>query len=473
MRTRAFPAEAGSDDADEKKTSEAITEELRKEVERIVGECLTEKQKRLPDLEATEWYIRSSMHEVGRRLLERVLNAQGAGYRGSSIRCQQGHRSRFVEYREKEVLTVLGLVRIERSYYYDRRCEQGECPRDAELDIEGTQFSPGMRRMMARVGALRPYAQGRDDIRELAGLHVNAKDIERISYDLGPEVDAFSRKKEEVERKATSGGANVIAFEPPAKILYICMDGTGVPLVPKELIGRKGKAEDGRARTREAKLGCIFTQTTVDEEGFPVRDEASTSYVGAIECADEFARRLVAEAERRGVNRAQEVCMIGDGAEWIWNIAHDHFPGARQIVDLYHAREYYWELARAFYPAQEKRLHEWTEARREELDHGDVASVIRAIRRLRPRSTELRKLCETAVGYYANNEHRMHYEEFRRKGLFVGSGVLEAGCRTVIGQRLKLSGMHWTVQGSNNIIALRCCILSGRWEDFWAHRASA
>lgn len=420
------------------------------------------------DLEAIEMHVRSSMHEVGRLLLERVLNADGGGYRGSSIRCQDGHRSRFLGYRAKEVTTVLGPIRLERSYYYDAKCRRGSSPRDGELDIERTGFSPGMRRMMARVSALRPFGQGEEDIRELAGVEVTAKDIERISNRLGPEVEEFSRA-EEVGIKA---GSNVIMFE-PVPVLYVCMDGTGVPLVPRELVSRTGRGEDGQARTREAKLGCIFTQTTVDEEGLPVRDEASTSYVGAIEGAKDFAQRLVTEAQRRGVAYAHQVCIIGDGAEWIWNIADDHFPGAIQIVDVYHAREHFWELGRALYLMRKTRLLSWTQARREELDRGDVGSIIGAIRRLRPRGEELQKLCETTIGYYTKNEHRMHYQEFRQKGLFIGSGVLEAGCRTVIGQRLKLSGMHWTVRGSNNIIALRCCIMSGRWEDFWAHRASA
>ena len=417
------------------------------------------------DVEAIEMHVRTSMHEVGRLLLERVLNADGGGYHGSSILCQDGHRSRFLGYREKEVTTVLGPVRVKRSYYYDTKCRRGSCPRDRELDIERTGFSPGMRRMMARVGALRPFGQGEEDIRELAGVEVTAKDIERISNRLGAEVEKFSHM-------GISGGLNVKALK-SVPILYICMDGTGVPLVPQELVGRAGRGEDGRARTREAKLGCIFTQTTVDEDGFPVRDEASTSYVGAIESASEFGGRIVEEAERRGLQHARQVCILGDGAEWIWNIADDHFPGAQQIADLYHAREHLWELARAFYPTDEKRLRVWTQARCEELDRGDIESVIRAIRRLRPRSNELQKICHRTIGYYTNNEHRMHYQEFRQKAFFIGSGVLEAGCRTIIGQRLKLSGMHWTVRGSNNIVTLRCCIFSRRWEDFWAYRASA
>ena len=84
-----------------------------------------------------------------------------------------------------------------------------------------------------------------------------------------------------------------------------------------------------------------------------------------------------------------------------------------------------------------------------------------------------KELCEREIGYFEKNKERMRYADFKKRGLFVGSGVMEAGCRTVVGQRLKQSGMHWTVNGANSIIALRCNLLSNRWEDFWEYRAAA
>jgi hypothetical protein len=125
------------------------------------------------------------------------------------------------------------------------------------------------------------------------------------------------------------------------------MDGSGVPMVKKETVGRQGKGQDGQAKTRGAELGCIFTQTSVDEEGRPVRDEGSPSYPGAIEAADTFAWRMYKEAKRRGMDQAKEVSVLGDGALWIWNIADKHFHGSEHIVALYHAREHYWNAAKA------------------------------------------------------------------------------------------------------------------------------
>jgi len=253
--------------------------------------------------------------------------------------------------------------------------------------------------------------------------------------------------------------------------LYVSMDGTGVPVVKKETTDRQGKNGD-QAKTREAKLGCIFTQTTIDKDGRPIRDEQSTSYIGAIETADEFAPRLYKEAKRRGIDRADEICVIGDGALWIWNIADEQFHGACQIVDLYHAREHYWAVAKACFKNKEKQ-NQWAEERRIELNNGDVEMVIKAIEALSVLPGYDREQCEREIGYFKKNKERMRYADFKKRGLFVGSGVMEAGCRTVVGQRLKQSGMHWSVRGANNIIALRCSLLSNRWEDFWEYRAAA
>jgi hypothetical protein len=334
------------------------------------------------------------------------------------------------------------------------------------LDIEGTSFSPGVRRIMARVGAYRAFGLGHEDIKEIAGIDVTAKEIERACNKIGLQAEEFFGKQ---ASEALSD--KVIPIKSVPK-LYVCMDGTGVPMVKKELINRQGKAEDGKAKTREAKLGCVFTQAGLDENGRPVRDEGSTSYVGAIETAEDFGKRIYAEARRRGVDRAKEVAVLGDGASWIWNIAEECFPGAVQIIDLYHAREHYWNAGRAVLDHDKKKLHKWADRRRKELDNGKVEKVIEAIRQLSPSTNSGREVCEKTITYFEKNKERMRYNVFRRKGFFVGSGVLEAGCRAVIGQRLKQSGMHWTVDGANNIIALRCCFFSNRWEDFWEQRAA-
>jgi len=407
------------------------------------------------------------MHRIGGSMLGMLVNADGGGYQGKTIPCVQEHQYKFIDYRDKELLTVLGPVAVKRAYYYDQECHAGFCPKDRALDIEGTSYSSGVRRMMSKVGAYRPFGLGHKDLYELADIRVSAKEVERISQMVGGQAEVFHA----VQATAALSD-NILPIKPVPK-MYVCMDGTGVPVVKKENAGRKGKGEDGQAKTREAKLGCVFTQAGFDQKGRPVRDDESTSYTGAIETAEVFGTRIYREAMRRGMDSAKEVCVIGDGASWIWNLADEQFYGATQIVDLFHAREHYWNVAKACFGQNKDKMCQWTEGRRKDLDDGKPEEVIDAINRCSSLPGYDKAICDREIGYFEKNKRRMRYADFRKRGFFVGSGVLEAGCRTVVGQRLKQSGMHWTVRGANSIIALRCNIMSNRWEDFWEYRAAA
>ena len=439
---------------------------MAQEVNQIVRRVLQDTQ-RLGhvDLEASEMAIRASSHQMGGSLLKKLLNADGGGYRGVALECGKGHRAKFIEYRDKQLLTALSPVVVKRAYYHCEQCNDGVIPKDRDLDIVDTSFSPGVRRMMGRVGGKEPFAEGRRDLADLAGVSVKTKAVERVSKAIGKQIEtAFEGERE----LALSG--KVVSLKAVPK-MYIAIDGTGVPVVSRETEGRKGKDETGKAKTREAKLGCVFTQTELDKNQRPVRDENSTTYVGAIETAEAFGIRIYAEAIRRGVTRAAKVIILGDGAHWIWAIAEEHFYGAIQIVDLYHAREHLAAIAKMVYGASNIKSKEWMDARCEQLDAGDVEAVIASMRRLRPSNAKVHEEVRTAMDYFYKNAKRMRYADFRKQGLFVGSGVVEAGCKMICGQRLKLSGMHWTVTGANAIIALRCCQLSARWEEFWEARA--
>ena len=272
-----------------------------------------------------------------------------------------------------------------------------------------------------------------------------------------------------VYRQTTQLELPVAVGQPIAK-MYVQMDGTGLRMVAKETAGRNGKGEDGRAHTREAKLGCVFTQTTTDDQGRPVRDEASTTYTGAIETAAEFSRRIYTAAHQRGWNRAQVKVVMGDGADWIWNICEEQFPGAIQIVDLYHARQYLWDLGGLLHPNGEKAKRKWVTVHQRLLDQGKIGKLVAKLRSLSPADPELTTAIRTEANYFERNAERMRYPKFRKQKLFVGSGVIEAGCKTVMGSRLKRSGMFWTVRGANAVIALRCCRHSRQFDDYWEHR---
>ena len=422
------------------------------------------------DLEAVEKALREMGQRLSGSVLEKVLNTDGGLYQGSQIDCGKGHQARYVEQREKQLVTVVGTVQVRRAYYHCVGCRAGVFPKDVELDIVGTSFSPGVKRMMGYVGGREPFENGRMSLKELAGVEISTKAVERTAEAIGEEIEEMTRRElemamvEKVER---------LERKQDIATMYIAMDGTGVPIVGRETQGRKGRSEDGRAKTREAKLGCVFTQTTTDKEGRPVRDENSTSYVGGIEEAGPFGKRIYAEAVRRGLNNARRLVVIGDGAPWIWGVADMHFPGGIQIVDLYHALERVAEVSKTVFGTESSKWKEWAQSRGEALKRGDVELVIRNLRRLRPRAPKAKKVVAAAIEYFQRNRERMRYGKFRDAGLFIGSGVVEAGCKNVIGTRLKQSGMWWTVRGANSIIWLRCCQLSGRWEDHWELRRAA
>ena len=417
------------------------------------------------DLESVEIATRTGLHRAGAAVLTALLRQCGG--HAAAAPCACGGQAGYHDHRSKRLLTVLGWVKLERAYYVCPRCHQGHSPCDRELDVEGHEFSPGVRRMMALVGSETSFDQGREQLELLAGLAVTTKAVEREAEAIGADIAA--REQDQICRAKQLELPEVCA--PAVPILYIEMDGTGIPVVKAETEGRRGKVEGESAHTREVKLGCVFTQTTTDQDGRPVRDEDSTTYTAAIETAEQFGLRLYTEAWRRGWSRAKKKVVIGDGAVWIWNLADQHFHGAIQIVDLYHARQHLCELAAKLFPNHERERRLWIARCLKQLDGGKIEAVVKIVRELRPHSPELAKLVSNEADYFQRNAERMRYPAFRAQGLFVGSGVVEAGCKAVIGSRLKRSGMFWTVRGANAIISLRCCRLSGRLEDYWESRS--
>ena len=422
------------------------------------------------DLEATEMAMRSALHRAGAAALSQLLEFPTPTEEGRTRACPCGRPAHYRERRSKPVLTVVGQVEVLRPYYLCVNCGVGQFPVDVELDIENTEFSPGVRRMQAIVGQEAPFDHGREQMKVLAGLEVTTKSVERTAEAIG--ADIAQREQAEIQ-KALQWELPVVAGE-PLRVLYVQMDGTGVPVVKKETVGRKGKTDGQPAHTREVKLGCVFTQTTWDQEGYPIRDPDSTTYTGAIESAEEFGRRIYAEACGRGWSRALQKVVIGDGAEWIWNLVALHFSDTIQIVDLYHARQHLWEVARKRYPNDEGKQKAWMKIHQKRLlDRGKIEKLVAALRSIESDNPEVAEKIRTEADYFERNAERMRYPKFRGQHLFVGSGVIEAGCKTVVAFRLKRSGMFWTVRGANAILALRCSHLNGEFEDYWEERRAA
>ncbi len=402
---------------------------------------------------------------VAARAIEQRINADRSDHARATFRCPCGKVARYAGRRSKTFASVLGPLTLERAYYVCDACQSGTCPRDRALGVADTSLSPAVTRMTGKTAAMVSFAETSELLGDLAGVTVDPKQVERTAEALGREVTQDERDVVEPS-------------EPSASTMYLGLDGTGVPIRKAELVGRSGKQPDGSAKTREVKLCTVWTAEGRDAEGTPVRDDGSVSYSAGIESAamrdvdqetSVFAQRVDREARRRGFDQAQRRVLLGDGAPWIWNLGTECFPGAIQIVDRFHAKQHLSDVAKAIWGVESAAGESWTEARHQELDAGDVEAVLRALAVHADAVQEARQ----CVDYVTTNRGRMRYAAFRAAGLCTSTGVVEAGCKRAIGDRLKRTGMHWSVAGAHAIIALRCSKLSGRFEDFWERRSAA
>jgi hypothetical protein len=356
-----------------------------------------------------------------------------------------------------QVEGMFGAFPLARDYYYHEGKKQGHYPADAALGLE-TGHTPALSRLICLEGADQTsYQKAEQHLAETGGIYVSARQIQRMVQRVGAAAQRWQ------EREAQPGGSAV-------PILYVSADGTGVPMRQEELVGRAGKQPDGTAKTRMTYLGCVFTQHRRDGKGHPVRDYESTTYVSSFGPIEEFGPCLRQDAIRRGLALASQVVLLIDGAEGLAHMGRLCFPGATQIVDFYHALEHAGRvlvtlLGSKDHPDYKTRLGRWAKR----LLNDKVDQLIAQARAQcvgKPQAAAVEK----ELGYFVNNVARMQYGTFRTKGLFIGSGVIEAGCKTVIGARCKQSGMFWSQPGAEHVLALRCIHSSRRLDAFWKDR---
>ena len=441
--------------------SKALAAEVTAEANRLMGDDWLDGV----DFEAIETAVKQTALRVAAQAVAHRLNADHSDQKGPRQPCACSRQARYAGRRPKTFTTALGALTLVRAWYHCQHCRQGFSPRDRALGLERTTLSPAALRMTGVSAARVSFAEASDLLRELACLDIDPKQVERCAKALGQSIAQDERE--------------VLELEPPqAPTLYLGLDGTGVPMRHTETEGRKGKQPGGSAKTREAKLAVIWSAESRDKHGLPVRDPDSVSCNAAIESVasrdtdsdpSPFASRVLREVQRRGFDQVPQRVVLGDGAPWIWNWAGEYAPDAIQIVDIYHAKQHLFEVAHAIYGTQSDLASHWAKQRRDELDQGHVHRILSELRTHAPSCDPARK----CLDYFTHNQARMDYPKFHALGLCVATGVVEAQCKAVVGTRLKRGGMHWTLHGANAIIALRCAILSNRFDDFWERCAAA
>jgi hypothetical protein len=357
---------------------------------------------------------------------------------------------------------MFGHFPLSRDYYYHPGKKQGHYPADAALGLE-VSYTPALSKLLCLEGADEAtYLKAERHLEQTGGIRVSARQIQRVVQRVGSAAQQWQ------ERPATPNECQRC----DAPVMYLSGDGTGVPMVPEELVGRKGKRSDGKAKTRQVYLGCVFTQHGVDEKGRPVRDWESTTDVSSFKPIPDFGPLLRQEGLRRGMATAKEIVRLSDGATGLENLGKQNVKGCVQIVDFFHAMEHAGRVLEALrgknHPDDEPRLHRGAKR----LLKNQVQALIQQTRK-ECAGTARATAVEQALHYALTNVRRMQDGTFGQAKDFIGSGVVEAGCKTVIGGRCKQSGRFWSEWGAQNILALRCIHSRRRLDDFWKHRLNA
>ena len=402
-------------------------------------------------LAAMEEHTLAITKELGQALLAATCQLAASPAPAPHAPCRCGQVVPYLRARSADVLTVLGLILVERPIYWCRPCQRTFAPFDAQTGLCPGSISAGLDELLALLGAREDSFDDAADVLQRLTLVRVCSNLARTATERLGRVLAAA--EDQAVTAAWAGQLPPLAATTVAR-LSVSVDGLLVHT---------------HAGWKELKLGAVYTTVTAPSRKRPDKlliRAHDISYVGDITTPETLGRLLWTEAARRGVLGAGEVIAIGDGAHWIWNLMEEHFPQATQIVDWYHASQYIWAAANAVYGEGTDLGTAWAEARLDDLWDGEVGQVLTAVQA----TGETREAVTNALTYLTNNQHRMRYAAYRARGIQIGSGVIESGCKHVIGARLKQAGMIWNVDGARAVGKVRTWLKGRRWAEAMALR---
>ena len=477
-------------------TNEQAQRERYQEVERTLVKLVEEIEGiEDGDLKELEQKIYQGVLELGRQLLQCRINQSGEKAPGKGVGAC-GHEHHLVDYRTKQILTMMGKVEFKRAYYQcqrekEQKDEQGDqkprCPARAPADqlwgIDQRRTTPGVQEAIGYFCARLTFEEAAETFSRFLPLHMTARQAQTLMEPVGK---ALAEKEDQVLKALFEEAAHKhssvqeqqeLLTLKSIERLYIEMDGIMERLrrgtVEMEASEKKRKGDV----YRELKVGAIFEaergrerSELVPEVWVDTPKQNSMRYVARRTAKGDFDQLLYGLARQSGLSQAKQIVVLGDGAPWIWKLACEHFPGAVQIVDLYHAQEHVWQVARAVYGPQTVAAQVWAKDACDLLVHGNIeelTATIAALPPIAPEPGESRSVPEKAVDYFSTNAERMRYPTFRAQGMHVGSGIAEAACKTVVATRFKRSGMRWTPAGLDALLPLRTSVLNRTYDAFW------
>ena len=477
-------------------TNEPGQKERYQEVERTLVR-LVEEVEGIEDgnLRELEQKIYKGVLELGRNLFQCRINQSGEKAPGNQVGAC-GHEQHIVDYRTKQILTMMGKIEFKRAYYQcqmkkEQESEEekqkqgcpGRAPADQVWGIDQRRTTPGVQEAIGYLCARLTFEEAAETFSRFLPLKMTAKQAQNLMEPVGKalaeqEETVLKALFEQATHKHTSvqEQQELLAFKCIER-LYIEMDGIMERL-------RRGTVDmEASEKTRkgdvyrELKVGTIFEaergrerSELAPEVWIDTPKQASQRYVARRTAKGDFDQLLYGLACQSGLSQAKQVVILGDGALWIWKLADEHFPDAVQIVDLYHAQEHVWQVARAVYGPQTEAAELWAKDACDLLVHGKIEALVVAITALPPIApppSQSKSIPEQAVGYFTANAQRMRYPTFRAQGMHVGSGIAEAACKTVVATCLKRSGMRWTPGGLDALLPLRTSVLNQTYDAFW------
>ncbi len=478
-------------------TNEQLRQALKKALEEEVGNFLEQvSQMSEGELKHVEEQVIKSSQAIGRKLMEGILNSRLKERRPAARRQGScGHVQRLVGERPKELITLVGPVRFVRAYYQcvlvgetgvQATCTHGEAPADALGGVDNQRTTPGVQGQISYLSARLTLEEAAETLCRSVPIGMSGRQALNLMRPVGEALAAEEDQQvlvlEAQGRQARSVPAD---RQQPREIerLYIELDGVlarmrrgSVPMKHEE-VHRTGDVY------REIKTGAVFRAEPGAKRSeltpgvyVDTPAEGSLRYVARRTAKGGFDWLLYQLALEGGLKSAKQVVVLGDGAPWIWNLAAEHFPGAVQIVDLYHAKEHVWEVAHAVFGAATQAATAWAAPACSLLEEGQLADLIAAIAALAPIPPEpgqARSIPERAVDYFTTNAQRMRYPVFRAQGMHIGSGIAEAACKTIVSTRAKRSGMRWTPEGIHALLPLRTAVLNDTYDPFWEEKYAA
>ena len=455
------------------------------------------------DLKGLEEKIYQGIFNIGRKLMEcGMRKGQESELVPTKMQGECGHQQQLVGYRSKKLLTLFGEVEWKRAYYQCQveedkepdaeqekvpKCSHGRAPADERWGVQGKRTTSGVQQYISYLCAMLTLEEAAETFRRLLPLRMSARQALNLMKPVGKALaeredevvkalfeQALQSKTQEEEQASQKTGKDI-------ERLYIELDG----ILARMRRGSVPMEEDERKRKgdvyREMKVGAVFLAERGPERSelapevwVDMPKEGSLRYVARRTAKGGFGQLLYALAQQSGLSRAKQVVVLGDGAPWIWKLVAEHFPGAVQIVDLYHAQQHVWEVAHAVFGPSSQEACIWAKQACTLLVHGKIEELVAALGKLptiAPAPDESRSVPEKAVDYFTTNAERMRYPAFRAQGMHVGSGIAEAACKTVVDTRAKRTGMRWTPDGLDALLPLRTAKLNHTYDQFWEHQS--